>query len=420
QPQGPIEPPSPVPTGPVVEATEAPAAPETPPHLGRFVSDTSEKQVLLQWNPASASFSRVPPQGILPAGQDLLALPDFRPLIALTDGMIVQLRDGTRLGLEAVPEQDIPKLILRYGQIVVSRVGKSETRLRLDTGAQSGSLVFVDPESRAAVEMFRMSPLGVDPEKEPAPPVVNVYSLNGRLAWEPADGSPAIEFKPRSRLTIGPDGVGPAAPIEEFPKWYLAGAVSSLDRGAARAIEEAVPVDRPVSLGLKESLDHRKKEVRWLATRCLGYLGEFGPMVAVLDDPEQKLAWTDYLDQLHESLARGPETAAQVRQAFEKSHPAEGAGLYRMLWGYTPAQLVDGQDAVLVESLASEILAVRVLAFWNLNRITGLGLYFRPEDPPSKRQSAVRTWEKRQTKGEIRMKAAAFAEPAARKSEPRP
>jgi len=405
---------------PAVEqpAVEQPAAsPAVPPagqpqHVGRFASDVSENQVLLQWDPQGGAWSRVPPQGFLFSDHDLLALPGFRPLIALTAGLTIQLREGTQVGLRGTQQQDAPRVTVKFGRIVVSTtVGKPDTRLLLDAGSRSGTLVFVDPESRAAVEMTRPLVAGDDPENRPAAPVVEVYALAGRLIWEPSDGQAKVELKTQSRLTLGPNGSGPAEPVEHFPKWYLSSPADT-DRLAAKTIEEAIPVDRPVTLGLREKLDHRKKEVRRLATRCLGYVGDFGPMVAALNDPEQKPLWIDYLEELRESLARGPETAAHVRSALEGAYDADGAGIYRMLWGYRPEQLVAGEDAKLVETLGSDVLAVRRVGFWNLNTITGLGgRYYRPEDPAATRQRWIRAWEKRLANGDIRFKATAHGQP---------
>ena len=50
-----------------------------------------------------------------------------------------------------------------------------------------------------------------------------------------------------------------------------------------------------------------------------------------------------------------------------------------MLWGYTNNDLEDGADRKLVQFLENDKLAFRVLAFWNLKDITGMKLYYQPE-----------------------------------------
>jgi hypothetical protein len=54
--------------------------------------------------------------------------------------------------------------------------------------------------------------------------------------------------------------------------------------------------------------------------------------------------------------------------------------------------------------LEDDLLAVRVLSFWNLKDITGAGLHYRPEDPPVRRATSARYWEERRKKNEIRLK----------------
>lgn len=105
-------------------------------------------------------------------------------------------------------------------------------------------------------------------------------------------------------------------------------------------------------------------------------------------------------------LARGPETAAQVRQAFEKHRGGEAHDLYRMLWGYTPEELKNGEAAKLVEALNSDSLDFRVLGFYNLQTITGKTLFYQPQQPAVKRRPNYLKWKERLREGKI-----VFAEP---------
>ena len=116
--------------------------------------------------------------------------------------------------------------------------------------------------------------------------------------------------------------------------------------------------------------------------------------------------WSDYIDQLKEAIARGPETAAAIRQSLEKKYGNESAAaLYRMLWGYTDKDLEDGEDDRLVKFLDHESPVFRVLAFENLREITHKTLYYHPETPTAaKRQQNVKLWRQQQQAGRIRFK----------------
>ena len=97
---------------------------------------------------------------------------------------------------------------------------------------------------------------------------------------------------------------------------------------------------------------------------------------------------SSYIEQLRAAIARGPETAAAVREAMEKKFgPEEGAVLYRMLWGYTNQDLEGGADTKLVQLLDHEKLAFRVLSYWNLHNITALKLLYQPEQTAVKRRT---------------------------------
>ena len=178
-----------------------------------------------------------------------------------------------------------------------------------------------------------------------------------------------------------------------------------LDRRASAALAKELPTDRLAAFGLLElSASRPQKEVKWLAVRCLGYVGQFRDMVAALNDPARRLEWPEYVDQLRDAVARDSESAAAVRQALEKQYPQQATLLYRMLWGYSNKNLEDGADKDLVSALESDTLAVRVLSFRTLFGLTGLGLYYQPEQTAAKRLQSTVQWQRRQKKGEIRLK----------------
>ena len=195
------------------------------------------------------------------------------------------------------------------------------------------------------------------------------------------------------RLTLN-DQPLEAVAVRRFPNWSVADTISLLDKGASGMIERELEVGRPAVLGLRELADHRRKEVRWLALRCLDCIGDFELMVAALDDPEESTAWPDHVERLRAAVVRSPQAAAQVRTAMEKLHGGEGASLYEMLWEYGDA--LDSQEAArLVRYLNHDTLAFRVVSFQTLKRITKLGLNYRPEDTAAKRRPWIQKWQER-------------------------
>ena len=72
-----------------------------------------------------------------------------------------------------------------------------------------------------------------------------------------------------------------------------------------------------------------------------------------------------------------------------------------MLWGYSPEQLQNGEAKILVDALESDRMSIRVLAYENLERITGKTQLFRPELPPTQEKSKVLKWRRNLEAGGI-------------------
>ena len=190
-------------------------------------------------------------------------------------------------------------------------------------------------------------------------------------------------------------------PGNEFPKWIRGDAASDLDKLAAVKLDHELTVDKPISLTLKELTESRQKEVRSLAIRSSGYVGKFDPLIKPLSLDEQRVNWPLYIEALRSALARGPEMAAQVRAAFEKQRSGDAPELYRMLWGYSADDLRKGADAKLVDYLSHASLDFRVLSSWNLQSITGLSGFYRPDYTEAKRRPQVLKWKEKLKEGKI-------------------
>ncbi|MGD0896607.1 MAG: hypothetical protein ABR915_02145 [Thermoguttaceae bacterium] len=389
-----------------------PPEPEPPPEnvrIGRFISDARE--VLLRYNGDLPAWLRVAPEEFLQSGQPLLALPTYRPrVVVLKVGVTAELLGGTEIELAGPDAQGEPGINVAFGRLVVKPLAQPGIRIRLLAGGQSGVLTLSTVDSMAAVEVVRTRAPGSDPQTTPSDAAVTLYVAQGEAVWEDGVSKQAVRLPAPARWSseislAGPPGGGAA---KALPKWIVTDTSSPLEHRAAATVAQAFGTDRPASLVLTELAEDRRFEVHWLATRCLAYLGQFEPMVAALDVDDRKVRWQwpEYVDQLRQAVVRGPASATAVRQALEKRYGADGANLYRMLWGYADKQLVAGEDAQLVKGLESESLAVRVLAFWNLKEITGSGFFYRPEDPVQKRGQAGQRWKQLLEAGGVRNRTA--------------
>jgi hypothetical protein len=372
----------------------APAAETSGEGIGRYLSG----DVLLRFDQPSSSWRRLPAKAILLGSDRLLSLPSFRPSITLVNGLSVQPIGATDFDLIGLDAQGVPGIAVDYGRLVLVTIGKAGNQVRLRFGDHTGLVTFQDAESGLAIEVRHLLVPGRDPETTPAIEAIDLYCTSGEIRWE-ENGQVTAMRAPAGRRLSPP----PVAELDgaEQPKWIATDNVTALDQRAASSLEHEITLDRMVSLSLKELSENRRAEVRTLAVRCSGYVDEFEPFVAALNDDGQRTEWPRHIEALKAALARSPKTAALVRQAFEKHRGAEADELYRMLWGYSQADLKDGAAAKLVEYLNHDSLDYRVLSFWNLQNITGLTLFYRPESPAAKRRPQYLKWKERLKDGKI-------------------
>ncbi|HWB08889.1 MAG TPA: hypothetical protein VG826_06685 [Pirellulales bacterium] len=369
--------------------------------VGRLIS---EHDVLLR--AVDDEWQRVAARGIVYSGQRLIALPTYRPSIAMSSGVTLQLAGGAIAALGKTDEGGVPDVQLSSGRLLLLTVSKPGARIHLRAGDHSGTVEFGKEEAVLAVEVKERLPEGTDPEQEAAPVSVDLYLTSGEATWTDQRGR-SETLRGRVRHSLDNPKRGQQA-AEELPAWIEEDELNPTERRAKDELEPFLRPDKPVTSVLTELATHRKIEMSLLATRSLALVEEFKPIVGLFNDLKYRINWTPQIDSLRAALARGPKTAAAVREAFERSRDVkEGDQLYRMLWGYTADQLEDGAAAQLIEWLDApdDHLDFRVLSYWNLHHITGLGLYYQPGDPEKQRRQSIQRWKQKLELGLIVPKA---------------
>lgn len=363
--------------------------------MGRYLSDT---QVAVIFDAESKTWRRLAPTAVIAAGDRVVTLPSFRPAFALANGVTIHAAGPSHLLFEGLDENAIPMLAIGYGRLGMLTVGKAGTQVHLRLGDRDVIVTFGDAQSRLAVEvMGRLTP-GSDPEEGPADLAVDLFATSGEIEWSEGGRTGVIKAPEHVTLTAQPaSSIGAG----QLPDWATRELINPLDERAATALEKELTPDRPLSLALKELSQNRRAEVRALAIRCGGYLGDFEAYVSALNDIDQRASWPAQIESLKAAVARGPQTAALVRETLEKQRGEDAKVLYRMLWGYTGDQLKAGQAEKLVDDLNHDALDIRVLSFWNLQNITGLSLFYRPEYPTAKRKPAVTKWREKLNDGKV-------------------
>ena len=369
--------------------------------VGRLISD---HDVLLR--KADEQWQRVPARATVYAGQRLIALPTYRPSVAMSSGVTLQLLGGAIVSLGATDEDGAAQIRLDSGRLLLLTVAKPGAKIHLKAGDYQGTIEFGKDEAALAVEVQRALPEGADPEEEAAPATVDLYLASGEATWVDAKGrSDTLRGRAHRSLT-SPKAAGKAS--DEMPVWIEEGELNPMERRASTEVESFLRADKPVAPAVTELATHRKIENSQLAAQCLALIDEFEPIVPLLNDPKYRVAWTPQIESLRAAIARGPKTAALVREAITTVRGKKlGDQLYRMLWGFNAQQLQDGAAEQLISWLDApdDQLDFRVLSFWNLHHITGLGLYYRPEDPEKTRRTPIQKWKQKLESGLIVPKA---------------
>lgn len=382
---------------PAEPSEPAPVA-EPPVEVGHV--KRSEGHFLVRREPGGRDWSRLPALTKLASGDLLKALPTYRPEIVLTPGVQVKLVGPTDATLLRPRDPAEPAIMLPYGRALLATAGVPGARIRLDFDGVGGMVTFADAATEVAVEVGRFLRPGANPEVEPALVVIHMLPTLGRVTWQ-ADGSELAVPLAAGQVHAIVGNRAQTLAVAEPPAWLGAESLSEIDRLASHALEPSVAEGKSASLSLQERTQDRKSELRSLAARCLAFLDSYDALIDEFGDERQKSYWPAEFSSLLESVSRNPQSAARVRETLERIAGVNAPTLDRMLWGYSPQQLLDGDAQSLVGYLNHDEQKIRVFAFENLHRITGKTLSYRPEFNASRRKAAVQDWTQRAESGEI-------------------
>ncbi len=396
---------TPATTGEIAE----PAAPDVGEALGAAPASpvgrvTTNRQVLLALPAHRGEWRRAGSNATVYSGDTLLAPPTYRSTVALRKGITMELLGSSQVTLLQADANGVPGIALQYGRVVLMNIDAAGAPLRITGPGLETVLTFAAGESAVALEAQPLHNEGVDPELAPVEWNIDLYAVSGQIDWQSESPAAGASLSAPAHRRIA--GLAPSAPLtaEDFPAWIVADRLKPIEQKASDALELALRGDRAIRLSLHELVDDRKEEVRAIAARTLAQLEDYEPLLLTLSNPHQQAYWSEQVGQLRSAVARGPQSAAIVRQAIEVRRGKGAPKIYRLLWGYTDGQLRDGGSRDLVAGLDDDDLLVRVLSFWNLRSISGgRTLNYRPEDPPAKRQPHVQKWRQRDADGLIRI-----------------
>jgi hypothetical protein len=365
--------------------------------VGTYAGNSAE--VLLRYDPSINGWARLQGGETLMVGDRLLALPGFRPQLAINGGVSAVLFGGTLVELSPVDPMGTCGLRILRGRLVAFNTAAAKAKLAIDDGKLRGICTLGGAEV-GFEHVFRRPP-GTDPAATEVPWILNLYVKSGDAAWASGAAPPAT-LPPTTTWTVSETAPPVQVAGSVLPDWIMQSERDQVERQAAEFIETNLRGPKAITVVLKETLADRRIENVQLALQCLAQLGDYDDFVPILRDPGQRYTtWERYLRWLTAAIDYGPFYAGRVREAFAKQHGAAGDQIYRMLWSFDDAQLAAGAAKELVETLDFTELDFRVVAYYTLVDVTGLQIAYTPQDTPTKRKQAAQKWEQKLQMGQI-------------------
>lgn len=389
----------PLSNNPLIEQPTEPAAPPvaTDGDQGRFLSDT---QLLARQDRETGLWYRVRPRAVLRVEDRLVALPTYRPQVALASGVQLTFAGEGSALLLAPKAPGESRVAIQYGRFLAVTNGAMGAKFDIVTATTQGVLTLSDADATASIEVRPYLPPGTDPEVGPVFMVVDIFAGSGRVVWQ-AEGGKPVEIAPHFVLSDIGTGESQMGGPFETPAWVDAASMTELDRLNATQLESLLPADKPLDVSLKELAQHRRTEVQSLAGRSLASLNSFESVLQMLGDERHHSFWAVEVESLRQALARSKDSSILLRQAIEAADPANAAEIDRLLWGFSREQLASGDAARMVKSLESDSMVVRVITLDNLRTITGAMHLYMPQKKADGNKLAIQKWKERLESGAI-------------------
>ncbi|NMC20677.1 MAG: hypothetical protein GYA33_09690, partial [Thermogutta sp.] len=386
-----------VPPNPLPSTDSAPLPPEP---VGEFAPDGPLPQMLFRMTGNSGNFQPVRAAEKLNSYERYFVPPGFRARI-LMPGLEMVGMGPLFFEILSTDAAGSTGLGLSYGKMILNArpddaggmIGPPTLRLKFGNLA---GLLQLPANSSVGLDVSREEAVPNDPETQPIPWIVDLYVLAGEVVWGDPDHARPMTFVPQVQVRLSERELR-TVPLAGPVAWLTPplSAERLLEENALKVLADALSGDaKPPLLVLEELSGDRRQEVAWLAQRTLAFLRYPRPLWRALDDPAAKARWTQTIEQLLTLVRQSAQSAAAVRASAEAEFGERGPLLYALLWKYG-ATLDNAQAAELIQLLEHDHLAVRVLAFWNLRRVTGVTLNYEPNAVPVERQRAVRLWKTR-------------------------
>lgn len=398
-------PPPPMPESVADEAAGEKPAPALPPATPSKYA--SSEGVTLHYVPRDERWFVLPRRAQVHAG-DSLAVPDpFQCVLEVDGGKgLVTVSGRSTVNVLGPTEAGAFGLELTRGQFVVRPSASADDDagpLRIGVGI-AGELwrVEVRPGGACGVQVNLL-----EPTKFEQPLDRNAYLG----AFYASAGANVVVTDPAGRTheLNGPDWLelpllgatdADGKPIKKrrleiMPKWTGPPSLTSQEQTYLRLFEKKFNLEEAVELSVPEVASDSNPKISQMATDCLGLIGAYGPLVDILHRSQHEEARKAAISGLRIWLPRSPENKERLKSELTKRLPPDDAeSAYKLLWGY------DADDArnkvistQLVDWMGEPELAIRELAFYHVNRLTGKDFDYRAGATMARLKNSLKRWQ---------------------------
>jgi hypothetical protein len=408
------KPPTPMPTEKgkepvvVVEADDPSKkkVPDVPVASGPTVRYVSTKGILLSYDKASDDWFVLPEKSVVPKGVRI-AIP--HPFTAEFEVGVNQCRvriaGGTALRFLPPQGKAAVSLEIEQGRVLLHGDGEADDPLLIGIGTtgESWQLALTDANTTCGVEIVPHQPIRIEQKMGANWYTGGVYVASGSAHF--ADGKGLLQaLALREQITLTPEYraalVDPASTVQPptagFPGWLdplikKSRSESPQQKSFAKEFDPRQPLSDNIPPVVKSDFPKLSES----AVQCLALTGDHAELVRALRNPDHEESRVAAIVGLRTWLAMAPERGPQLKKDLESVFPSaqEIETVYQLLWGYGPQDAKDPRKSKrLVDWLEHERVAVRQLAFFHIQKLTGQDHDYLPHNLPAQRFAAIRRW----------------------------
>lgn len=405
---------------PKADAAPAQAEPVTLPATKMMY--TSKEGILLHFDKSVNDFVVLPRRAELRPG-DRLASPDpFRADIMIGDDVgLVALNGGT--AVRCLPPTDRTPLgfHLQQGSLLFEVKGLPASDenpndvnspkpaaakgllIEVGFGDESGWLELASDDALCGLEVRRHEPTQFETELGSPGVSAGLYVVRGTVRFTNSARKTTTAVGPgfvpiTSDLVANMKASEIGRPSQlVLPDWLdpdAKRAAAKLKRPYNTPFEKEFDAEQPLLLSVPAIVNNPRPALSELAVKCLALTDSYQPLVKALIQGDHREARLAAITGLRQWLPTDPRNRPLLKAELARHVlPSDADAIYRLLWGFNMDDAKDAKKSrALVDWLDAEQVAIRELAFWHLQRLTGLKHEYSPINPPGQRRAAVERW----------------------------